>query len=368
MKKILLLLALVVSLSISAQQTTYFSKPLELERVPASTSKSDSILVRGVDKIIKHVPRSEFGSSQTLQQVLDHGGDYNFSTPGASIEIGMGISNGGFSVRNTNPGIVSAIYSTLGDLGLFVRNDYSNNGWEIGNMSSQFNIRSYSEFWSTAVRFPDPNSYTGNSVLTFPNKVGEHVLATLDDIPQTLQQVVNKGNFLSSNSVIAFPSTSIFSGNISMSSSTLNNQMDISGNIIENHDDNTRAEVSSDKIKLVNPVEGGGFIFSPTYGGTGTTYTNATNPVGWGAVKQVIPVSVNGSFANSSTGNIDLQIAVNNPTLTSLTLTYLNTTYPNAVNGFRVHCNLIQEIGPLIYEKTSSGWLKIVASIVFDPE
>ncbi|URC14045.1 hypothetical protein [Flavobacterium sp. B183] len=235
-------------------------------------------------------------------------------------------------------------------------------------MSSQFNIRSYSEFWSTAVRFPDPNSYTGNSVLTFPNKVGEHVLATLDDIPQTLQQVVNNGNFLSSNSVIAFPSTSIFSGNISMSSSTLNNQMDISGNVIENHDDNTRAEVNSDKIKLVNPVEGGGFIFSPTYGGTGTTYTNATNPVGWGAVKQVIPVSVNGSFANSSTGNIDLQIAVNNPTLTTLTLTYLNTTYPNAVNGFRVHCNLIEEIGPLIYEKTSSGWLKIVASIVFDPE
>jgi len=59
MKKLLLFLVLIVTINVSAQSTTWFSKPLELDKVPASTSKSDSVLVRGADKIIKFVPRSE---------------------------------------------------------------------------------------------------------------------------------------------------------------------------------------------------------------------------------------------------------------------------------------------------------------------
>lgn len=74
MKKILFYLLMPVTLQMSAQSTTYFSKPLELERVPASTSKSDSVLVRGTDKIMKFVPRSEFGgSAKTFDEVLGAG-------------------------------------------------------------------------------------------------------------------------------------------------------------------------------------------------------------------------------------------------------------------------------------------------------
>lgn len=332
----------------------HISKPLQLNSVPQSEDKLDSVLVRGADKIVKHVPRSQFsnGSTQTLQQVLDN------------------------------------------------------------------------------------------------------------------------GNILSSNSVIAFPSTSIFSGNISMSSSTFNNQMDITGNILENNDDNSRFEANSDKIKFVNSTQSGGLVFVPTYGTSGATYTNATNPVNGGGVKHVIPLSVNSVVPDSLTGNIDLQIdlqtiinnrnratgeftidsqnlisntrflggailfedngsqgnisasgltqsymdevlrigngsisfdwdngdkrsqlslrnlqsgylhvgfpykasgsytlmyrqdlATYNPTTINLSLTELDNSYPDAIPGFRVHCNSISS-GALIYENTSAGWLQIAASIV----
>ncbi|CAD0004472.1 hypothetical protein [Flavobacterium chungangense] len=73
MKKLLLFLVLAVTFNLSAQtiSTTYFAKPLELNSVPASTSKADSVIVRGADKILKFVPRSEFGGSSTLQDVLN---------------------------------------------------------------------------------------------------------------------------------------------------------------------------------------------------------------------------------------------------------------------------------------------------------
>ncbi|PXY44537.1 leucine-rich repeat domain-containing protein [Flavobacterium hydrophilum] len=76
MKKLFLFLVLAVTLNISAQSTTYIAKPLELNTVPASVTKSDSVLVRGADKIVKYVPRSEFGGSggsQDLQSVLNNG-------------------------------------------------------------------------------------------------------------------------------------------------------------------------------------------------------------------------------------------------------------------------------------------------------
>ncbi|CAD0007574.1 hypothetical protein [Flavobacterium salmonis] len=77
MKKLLLFLVLAVTFNLSAQtiSTTYFAKPLELNSVPASTSKADSVIVRGADKILKYVPRSEFGggSAQTLQEILNNG-------------------------------------------------------------------------------------------------------------------------------------------------------------------------------------------------------------------------------------------------------------------------------------------------------
>ncbi|MRX40416.1 hypothetical protein GJU43_14100 [Flavobacterium sp. LC2016-23] len=62
MKRIILLLLVAVSLNLSAQisGTTYFAKTLELNSVPLSISKADSVMVLN-GKIVKHVPRSEFG-------------------------------------------------------------------------------------------------------------------------------------------------------------------------------------------------------------------------------------------------------------------------------------------------------------------
>ena len=65
MKKLFLFLVFAVTFNLSAQtiSTTYFAKPLELNSVPASTSKADSVVVWS-NKILKHVPRSEVTNPQ----------------------------------------------------------------------------------------------------------------------------------------------------------------------------------------------------------------------------------------------------------------------------------------------------------------
>ncbi|QOG04320.1 hypothetical protein [Flavobacterium sp. MDT1-60] len=68
MKKIILLLALSVTLFSTAQSTYLIQKPLRLETVNGGT-KFDSVLVRGADKIVKFVPRSEFVGSSGLKTV-----------------------------------------------------------------------------------------------------------------------------------------------------------------------------------------------------------------------------------------------------------------------------------------------------------
>lgn len=70
MKKTLLILVLAANF-MAAQSTTYFAKPLELNSVPASTSISDSVVVWGTDKILKHVPRSEFGTGFATLTYVD---------------------------------------------------------------------------------------------------------------------------------------------------------------------------------------------------------------------------------------------------------------------------------------------------------
>lgn len=75
MKKLLLFLLLAVSFAVSAQSTYYISKPLQLNTVPLSETKADSVLVYSAGEIVRLVPRSEFGggSTPTLQQVTTSG-------------------------------------------------------------------------------------------------------------------------------------------------------------------------------------------------------------------------------------------------------------------------------------------------------
>nr|WP_199000521.1 hypothetical protein [Flavobacterium sp. ASV13] len=55
--------------------------------------------------------------------------------------------------------------------------------------------------------------------------------------------------------------------------------------------------------------------------------------------------------------------AVTNSTSVALTSANLTSAYPNALLGFRVHCNSITT-GGLIYEKTSNGWLQYAVTVV----
>jgi hypothetical protein len=61
-------------------------------------------------------------------------------------------------------------------------------------------------------------------------------------------------------------------------------------------------------------------------------------------------------------GYIDNTGAIDNVTSIALSSTTLTTTYPNAVNGFRVHCPYIST-GAIIYEKSSIGWLQYAVTI-----
>lgn len=90
MKKIFFYFLMAITLQMSAQSTTYFSKPLELGAVPASESKADSVLVRGTDKKVKFVPRSEFasgGGSQTLQNAVEGGTLASFDSGENTVDL-----------------------------------------------------------------------------------------------------------------------------------------------------------------------------------------------------------------------------------------------------------------------------------------
>ncbi|MDA6072841.1 hypothetical protein NJT12_24795, partial [Flavobacterium sp. AC] len=74
MKRILLFLLFTLSLPAFSQvriPTEYsIQNPLQLQTVNPG-SKADSVLVRGSDKIVKFVPRSEFGGEPKVPSLLD---------------------------------------------------------------------------------------------------------------------------------------------------------------------------------------------------------------------------------------------------------------------------------------------------------
>ncbi|TDW46577.1 hypothetical protein EV144_106249 [Flavobacterium sp. 270] len=71
---------------------------------------------------------------------------------------------------------------------------------------------------------------------------------------------------------------------------------------------------------------------------------------------------IQGMIDENRSQNID-NFTKNNSTTTSLSGMTLNSTYPNASNGFRVHCLGITG-GGLTYEKTDLGWIQYAITIV----
>lgn len=205
MKKKLAFLLLSVSITTIAQvqipQEYSINKPLRLETVNPG-SVSDSVLVRGTDKTIKFIPRSEFGGggSQNLQQTIDNGGSATFNSGNQTVSIFDGSSNdvifysldsedaGTYNNMYFSPSIFSieSNYSTLAATSYFQINQ------------GQIEFRQYGPPGTgrTTLVFQEP---IGNSTLRFPAKTGSHVLATLDDITggggtQTLQQTLDNGS------------------------------------------------------------------------------------------------------------------------------------------------------------------------------
>lgn len=188
MKKAFLLALLAITLNLSAQSTTYFAKPLELNAVPVSTSKSDSVVVWS-NKILKHVPRSEFSAepkAPSLSQVLESG----------SSAV---VNNEDFRIDNhAGPYDYTRIQTTSNYTQMFGITGDSSGRYDI--IDGKVSLRQDRSNWSTTVDFADPVTET---FLRFPAKPyrGEgntYTIATLDDIPsegsQNLQQVLENGS------------------------------------------------------------------------------------------------------------------------------------------------------------------------------
>ena len=71
---------------------------------------------------------------------------------------------------------------------------------------------------------------------------------------------------------------------------------------------------------------------------------------------------------SSATKNFSIQSVlglnvVTNTTTTVLSLSTLNSLYPDSIVGFKVHCASITA-GKLIYEKISTGWVSYAITLV----
>lgn len=169
MKKLLLILFCVVSFTAVAQKTYTIDRQLQLENV-APGIKKDSVLVRGSDKIIRYVPRSEFGGgSQNLDQVLANG-----NTSHESIQL---IDN------------VFAVTDSTGAYLTYLSN-FSEGIGEIGIG------RKSGLGWSNSRIIQNPLSAIGNYVMNMPVSLSgdtNKTLATTDNI--TMQKVLETGSY-----------------------------------------------------------------------------------------------------------------------------------------------------------------------------
>ncbi len=164
MKKILLLIIFSTSYSLFSQikipQEYIISKPLRLETVN-SGNKSDSLLVRGSDKILKYVPQSSLKQTPNLDQVLGKG------------QLAMDhtiylLSSGEY-------------YSAYGPTEMVIFNKSEDSrldfkDYEISKQNGKY------EFHLNFNRTPATTTYNN---FIFPQKPdGSYTLATTDDLPQ----------------------------------------------------------------------------------------------------------------------------------------------------------------------------------------
>lgn len=328
MKKLLLFFLLAVTFNLSAQtfRTTYFAKPLELNNVPASTSTSDSVIVRGADNILKFVPRSEFGSgggSQNLQQILDQSKYAQYDSGHTFVNIMEGTPDNRYTrfFNGTGGNKVTdlSLYTGFASLTSNDGEGYTRT-LKMGVDNSEFSLtKSRAGYGSLVLKFPD--LVTGSAFLVLPDKADglSHTIATLDDITagsQNLQQTLNFGKLAeydggnSSINLIGDNSTeneryidfSIGNGTENTSFSLSNNVTTLYGG---NSTNTAYVQVLYGKILLVeqNSTSGGSTSFNlpaiPTNNVDFELPTLNSNGLA------IIPVKVNNSSSNSA-GNINI--------------------------------------------------------------
>lgn len=177
--------------------------------------------------------------------------------------------------------------------------------------------------------------------LKFPAKpAGTYTLATLEDVSiPSLQQVYDKGRTISTDTGLIIQKTS----------SPNQGHTAIDGEVIEIYD-NISQGINISKNKIL----GYGINRNNIIDFSKTTISQSTYK---------FPEKTDGTYVFATTSDL----AIYDPAIWSKSKTELNTEYPNAINGFRVHCPYIST-GATIYEKTSIGWVEYPIRLVYDPE
>lgn len=350
-----------------AKQT--FKTRLNFQQVEAGTAE-DTVLVRTANGDVKEVSQSSIGGgSQDLQsvmkvgsaaQVIDNGNYYSLGLAVGEDFVSIGLDN------SCNNGDRSVIQQFNGKL----------------TISEQHQAGEHT--MNTSLLFETPIAETQ---IRFPAKPdGEYTIATLDDIARyNFQQLIDASTGTSDYEVayydcgvdgpekaIGFKANlegTIYSSNFGLSAMNLNRYTPSIGK-------NTNATYDSQYFVLLEstypddlPIRGISYTLDRIYissndpsfgvGSLNLAYPalRYTDPA---ETDKTIPISVNGSFADTN-GNIET--TVNNTTTTPLSSSDLDTAYPSATIGFRVHALSIAG-GAIVYEKSATGWIQQSVTVV----
>ena len=352
MKKTLLLLLFAVSFSAFSQvvlpQEYSIHKPLLLETVNPSTTSADSVLVRGVDKIVKYVPRSEFGGgTSTLNGIMTNGENIVVGDPEFGYKT---ITLKGFSPSdylNLSPG---GIYIS-GSSSIFTIAD---NGYSIGNGSHNLNADadgfSYSADGITSRRYNYPIP-TNNISKTLPISVNGEYANANGDITFSVQQLMNSlyrhgdldGGGTQFDLFTGTPYERSFKVSTSNLGGTIQEGITFQSGYYEMFGLYTDefSNVWNSRFKLTN----GEPVISRNFNYGGEVNIRVNPDLGAGEYKFSVAVT----YINSTT--------------VDKTQTDLFTEYPSSMPGDKVQCMDIVPT-PKIYERTQYGWAEYPVTIV----
>ncbi|PWA10986.1 NHL repeat-containing protein [Flavobacterium laiguense] len=295
MKKILLSLLLFVAIATQGQTHTIASQ-LKLGTVNQGTS-NDSVLVRGVDKLVKFIPRSQFVSPAapipTLQQVLLQGG----------YTIENIFMNGGHIVSyQVEDGINYS--SQLGNKGFTLQNDF-NNGYT-----------SYSrEFIKAGTTSPEIYNKlllsnrvaSGEALYSFdPNKIaGNYTIVTKDEIPNLIPSVDYLTPTGNASGLTNFPI---------LNQNTTGVASNITGNILQSQVTNLVSDLSAKQSTLISGANiktlNGTSIL-----GSGNLVVSPGTSISGGTSNRVPKFNATGdNIVNSSITDTGALVTIANPT------------------------------------------------------